>query len=110
MPFGIPPPTGLRIALTKRSNTPSPDLHVLAKKIGVTTPPTIGKLGWVTAKLTLMVTKTLHTPTYWVCKDFVTVDVNSSAKPVIYCRAGSLCPAIPCPVRQRAGTETQGMP
>ncbi len=25
----------------------------------------------------------------WVCKDFVTVGVNSSAKPVIYCRAKS---------------------
>ncbi len=42
---------------------------------------------------------------FGVCKVFVTVDVNSSEKPVLYCRAGSLCPAIPCPVRQRAGTE-----
>ncbi len=40
-------------------------------------------------------------------ESFVTVDVNSSEKPVTYCRVGSLCPAIPCPVRQRTGTETR---
>ncbi len=42
-----------------------------------------------------------------VCKVFGIVDVNSSEKPVTYCRAGSLFPAIPCPVRQRAGTESR---
>ena len=42
-----------------------------------------------------------------VCKVFVTLCINSREKPVTHCRAGSLCPAMPRPVGQRAGTETR---
>ena len=42
-----------------------------------------------------------------VCPVFVILCINSREKPVTHCPAGSLCPAMLCPVRQRAGTETR---